>query len=238
MDSNNFIGISIYNFPLATSKEDICDLLAKKAPNLVKNIKKEEVLIVKDPKNQSVRIKPVDPSLVLKLHSSLHYPEIEKNFFGNTLYCKPIMNLTPKKTLTKTSTPLVESKLRPGKPLPQRTKSKRKSIVVEPPGIEDFQFSDYSSDNNNFEDSKEPQSSDSDSDGNDTQLVKRKAGSPLCQEETQLRNTVVNSLFLRLALNSRWRQDLFTFYKIALSYYKVSDAINKSAAHNKPNHNG
>ena len=56
-------------------------------------------------------------------------------------------------------------------------------MVVEPPGIEDFQFSDYSSDNHNFEDSKETQSSDSDSDGNDTQLVKRKAGSPLSQED-------------------------------------------------------
>ena len=54
------------------------------------------------------------------------------------------------------------------------------SGLLEPPGLDGFIFSDYSDDN--FEDSREAQYSGDESDIENTEIVKRQAVSPLCQD--------------------------------------------------------
>ena len=96
-DSAKFTGIFINNFPLDISKKEIYSFLGAKIPGLSKSIEKDEINVVKNARNQCVSLEPLDPSLVLKLKQALHYPDTNEKHFGNSLYCKPIRNLTPVK---------------------------------------------------------------------------------------------------------------------------------------------
>ena len=204
-DPKKFTGISINNFPLSVKEDDILDFLS----SLSIEVKKCNIEINKLRKNQNVTVEPLPPALVVHLHRALNFPDTKEKHFGSPLYCKPIRRLTPRKMPLNengsissyksnlngpdTSTPSEElstnlasknssqNKQKAKKGLSR--KSEKQYFVMEPPGLDSFEFSDYNdSDDDSFElCSKDKQASSEDE--NEVDNKKRQAGSPIVQED-------------------------------------------------------
>ena len=200
-DPNKFTGIAINNFSLKATEDDIYDVLCDVGGRSLKNLSKSDIKINKSTKNPNVIIEPLMPSVIAKLQKALDFPETNVKHFGFPLYCRPIRRLTPTmlpqnknnalldgpaSSTPESSKVLSRRQLKNKKKLQKSNENVSKALVglPDPPGLEDFEFSDYS-ECDSFEDTKETQnSSDESSDTSEEFSVsKRQATSPINKED-------------------------------------------------------
>ena len=93
-DKDRFIGISIANFSLDLTDEDIRKFVVEKVGEEVK----EHITIIREKKKAIVTIN--DSLTVEKINETMKmisFNECKLKFFGRPLYCRPLRDITPEK---------------------------------------------------------------------------------------------------------------------------------------------